>query len=459
MTEGGFNPLRIAAEHASGIGVKATYTDEEEKAIKKKMAYFDDLMRARKLDAKFAVAALKLTTSQGGRHAGAVIEQSKTPIGLATQIMESMSLVSIEAVKLFDAELRAMLTTVLETITRFIQWMKVNKDTVAAIALLAAKVTAAFIAFHVLSWVIASTTWLFRSLWALLAIGYTVVYTIVGAVWALTTAFTAEGAAATAAWFATLSPIALISAGILVAIANLAAFALMIASLGNKNGFTGVLNNVYAFGQFILGFFYNISANLPRLFEFIAVNWRIAIFDMMVTFQKAFQQMAVIAYDLFVVRMPKMVASLTPGGMIAGMVMGGGKGAAAGGKVGDGKGGYDTSMLKLNAPNLLGFMDGVAMPDNQLKIPEKPDINFDDFITEGKPKKNKAKHEKPVAHALNRSNDHAQRMYEYSQSMMGSTGAVTKDNAPMKQVSLLEQIARNTQPDTSRGDEIDDVDF
>jgi hypothetical protein len=438
MTEGGFNPLRIAAEHASGIGVKQKYTDDEEKAIKAKMAYFDDLMRKRKLDAKFVTAALKLTTSKGGRHAGAVEEQSKTPIGLATQIMESVSLVSIEAVKLFDKELRAMLTTVLETITKFIQWMKANKDLVAQIAITIAYVVGAMIAFHALGLVVAWTGWVFKTvalIYGAVAVASRVMIVVTQG---LALAFTATGRASmlagiqmAAAWIIGLGPIAWVIAGVT---------ALMVAIwyLRSQNGLVGMFQDAMWWGGALIGFFTNFGHNMQNIFSFIGANWHLLLADMILT---AAPILTIFEY-------------------MTGMDL---RSMATGVEKGTKDSGYDMSMLKLDGPNLnpLSFLDGIPMPNNGLTVPEKPNINFEDYITAGKDGKHgKKEHvEKTRDHALAGSNEQAQRMYDYTQAMMGSTGATTKDNAPMKQVALLEQLVRNTQPDFDRGDSIGDMDI
>jgi hypothetical protein len=447
MTEGGFNPLRIAAEHTAGPGA-------DEKAIKAKMAMFDDLMRKRKLDAKFVTAALQLTTSKGGKHAGAVKEQSQTPIGLATQIMESVSLISIEAVKLFDAELRQMLGTTLEMITRFIRWMKVNKDTVASIALLTAKIVGALLAFHALSFAIAGSRWMLHSFFGLFRLGYAVIYGLVSAVWALSAAFTAEGAAAFSAWMATLGPVAWITAAVLGLVATVSVLGITIAALGNDKGLEGVFNNIYTFGEFLVGFFANFSQNMPHLFEFIAANWRIMIWDMIVTLDKALTVMAEMIGRM-AMKIPQMImdnaALLNPFAS-----------TQLSGQAGDGKGGYDTSMLNLSS-NPLAFLNPFASTGDSVNVPDTPNINFMDYVNNGPEGPGGKKGRKGAVHtrdhALVGSNEQAQRMYDYSQAMMGSTGAVTRENAPQKQVALLEQIARNTQPDFDRGDSIGDMDI
>jgi len=498
MTEGGFNPLRIAAEQASGVGVKSSYTDEEEKLIQHKIAEFDHLMRSRKLDAKFAVAALKMTTSKGGRHFEAVKEASLTPIGLATQIMESVELVAIETVKLFDKELKALLQTVLDTVTAFIKWMRANKALVAQIAILSAKIIGAFLVFHLLSWAIAGARWVLGGLWEAMHVGYNAIAGLIGFVVWLAGAFTAEGAAATSAWLATFGPVALITIAVVAAIAAVTALGFAIAVLGNDNGIQGVFDNIYNFGMFLVGFFYNFGHNLPLTFEFVAANWQVMAWDMMETIDKAVVAMGKILYDLFVVQLPQMIeaGSAMAGEALLGLVGMGSKKASTGEsgtalfgndsmvtKIreslygGKPKGGYDTSMLKLDTPDptafLKPYMGGSAL--NEAAVPEwlkkymkedgSYDINFEDFVKSeadaGPGGKGKGKKGAVATrdHALVGSNEQAQRTYDYTQAMMGSTGAVTKDNAPLKQVALLEQIARNTQPDNDRGDSIGDMDI
>jgi hypothetical protein len=159
MTEHGFNPLQIAAEHM--LGPNASKQD-----IKDKVYEFSKAMRAGRIDAEFVVKALEVGTAQGGKYAGQMAAYNKTIDGMTNQILETMTLVKKEIAAIFEKDIEKLLAQVLRYTNALVLYLKdaKNADTIKSYALLAAKVFGAVAAFHAFGMAVAYSKWMLGSL-------------------------------------------------------------------------------------------------------------------------------------------------------------------------------------------------------------------------------------------------------------------------------------------------------
>jgi hypothetical protein len=159
MTEHGFNPLQIAAKHM--LGPNASKQD-----IKDKVYEFSKAMRAGRIDAEFVVKALQVATSEGGEYAGQMAAYNKTIDGMTNQILETMTLVKKEIAAIFEKDIERLLSQVLRYTNALVLYLKdaKNADTIKSYALLATKVFGAVAAFHAFGMVVAYSKWMLGSL-------------------------------------------------------------------------------------------------------------------------------------------------------------------------------------------------------------------------------------------------------------------------------------------------------
>lgn len=460
LNAGMIHPLKVMAQHMTQGG-----TEED---MLKKMAELEVAMSRGRISAKMLIAAIEVLTNKGGNNAGAMDAQSKSVEGLASQIVESYRLIKAAATELFEKEIHHALKQVKELSGQFIDWMKANKALVAETVRLAFYVLTAAAAFSALAMTVATTRWvygqiamLFGNLWGLCR-GLTVgIYAMAMKMKLLGGIARQSGNSMLAAWMKALGPLNLIIAAIVAAVGVL----ITLFAVANDNGFAGVFQNIYNGFQFLMGYFWNIRENISQTAAFISANWKLALYDMMMVTVKFVTNLGKMLYEFFVVTLPKGVQAGIDAikSIMTGVSL---KGDGWGTEGKDGKQAYDTSMLNLKVGgmgfgNMFSFLDPYKKVEQGLTIPPEKQYDFASMMLDPKAGKAGGHHKMmaaPQEHAVYKSAEHAQRMWQYDQAMMGAS-VVTADNAPQKQVALLEQIANNTRPDLSRTDSAEYADL
>jgi tape measure domain-containing protein len=268
MTEHGFNPLQIAAEAMLG-------PNADPKEVKKKVRELSKLMRAGAIDAGLVTAALELSTSKGGRHAGEMEKRANSIEGITSQIVESLVVAAGIIGTIFEEDTRKVLKTVLMYVSALIKYLKdpKNLEFIKSWGYFVLKIIMAVAAFHALGFALAYLKWMFGSLITVLNL---VIKPVMGMIWLFKMLRSAAVVAAVS------SSVAWIAAGgwIVLAIGGVIAAWLALQTYFHKDGFSGVVSDwMKALNSFI-GFFQNFGENIVGIFAFISENWFALIRDM-----------------------------------------------------------------------------------------------------------------------------------------------------------------------------------
>ena len=445
MVNAGFNPLAVAAKEMAGPGA-------DKAAIQKQMKMLQDNMRAGALDSGIIEAALKIATSKGGDFAGLADKQASTLTGLASQILETLDLVSIEIVKVFAGDLAAAMKEVKRYLDAVVEWAKANKDVVASYVQMGITILKWVTVFSAVAMALAYTKWILGSLFMVFGPFIAIIRVFMGVlmlfrtIWMMVgTAGMLSGIQTTIAWLAATAPIW----GVVLAIAAvIAAFTLvwvLVEGFTSKRGFVGIFQDgMTAAGNF-LGFMWNFGENFVNIFKFIGANWKLLVYDMLITNNPL---ISLARMGAKVLGFGDSFAGVESAAKTATM------GALGGGTA------LDTSMFKFDGPKMptledMGKMTGISdalaphlkIPELPTEPPDKPNIDFNQFLGKGGPGGAGAQAIKAAPdHAMRGSSEHAKRMYEYGERVKPDTGAVKQD--PQKQMlKFLTKIEMNTRPE------------
>jgi hypothetical protein len=450
MVNAGFNPLAIAAKELAGPGA-------DKAAIQKQMKLLQENMRAGALDSGIIEAALRIATSKGGDFAGLADEQASTLTGLASQIIETLDLVSIEIVKVFAGDLSKLLKEVKRYLDAVVAWTKANKGLVVTYVKLGMRILETVALFSALALTIAYVTWIWGTLRGVAMVFMFLLTPLTRGVILLGQAFLYLGRTgivaaiqAAIAWLAATAPIWGIPVAIAAAVAAFAAITVVVEGFSRKGGFASVFYDGIKAGMAFLGFMYNLEHNLKAIFEGVEKNQGALTYDTLITNNPNMQLLRTAA------------KAVGAGGAFGEMEAGTRKGIT--GKGSTGTAGYNTSMFKFDLPkvdtkSVLGSMDSMLGVSDALKpylkplegapeIPDKPNIDFNQFL--GKGGKGKGGNVKPIEHAMRGSADHALRMYEYGE-RVSPAAADPKQQHQKKVEDLLGEIAKNTRSSAPMG--------
>jgi hypothetical protein len=255
----------------------------------------------------------------------------------------------------------------------------------------------------------------------------------------LTTSVSLFGNTAVLAWLKAFGPIA----GV---IGLLLALAFVLRGLTHKDGFTGMIWGWIKSLGYFMGFMYNFKDNFMAITTFIGKNFATILIDLFVfPVQKLIGLLLMvprIMSNVFGFDLPDWVDNAESG--LAQFAR-----SIANGKLTTG---YDTSMFKFDGPSIddLPFLEDMGKSVTDALKPflpasveqilkDKPNIDFNKFIKDpegegvGKIRE----------HALAGSAEHALRMYQFDQQVMGRVEA-EKKAADKRQEELLKQIEKNT---------------
>jgi hypothetical protein len=433
MVNAGFNPLSVAAKELAGPGA-------DKKAIQAQMKLLQENMRAGALDSGIIEAALKIATSKGGDFAGLTEKQANTLTGLASQIIETLDLVSIEIVKVFAGDLNKLMKEVKRYLDAVVAWAKANKDLVASYVKLGMQILETVAFFSVLALTIAYVTWIWGTLRGVAMVFMFLLTPLARGVMVLGQAFLYLGRTgivaaiqAAIAWLVALGPIWGTAAAIAAVIAAFAALWVLVEGFTSKRGFVGIFEDGTKAAWRFTGFMWNFGENVVNIFKFIGENWKHLVYDMLITNNP----------NIELARMGAKVFGM--GDQFESMV--GSRSA------------YDTSMFKFDMPGIdtktvLGSLDAMLGVSDALSpylkpldgpgaIAAKPNIDFNQFL--GKGGKGNGGSIKPIDHAIRGSADHAYRMYEYGERAKPAA-TDPKQQHQAKVETLLGEIAKNTKP-------------
>jgi len=446
LLNAGFSPLSIAAKEMAGPGA-------DEAAITKMAQLLEENKQAGKLSSKIITAALKIATAKGGDFAGLLDKQSNTLTGLASQIIETLDLVSIEIVKVFAGDLATLMKEVKRYLDAVVEWVKANKDVVESYVKLGLQIGEAVAAFSALAMAIAYTKWIMGSLGTVFGPLLKALIFTAGAVISVARGFIflgnmamASGIKATIAWVLATLPISGTALAIIAVIAAFAALWVLIEGFSSDRGFYGIFQDgMTAAGNF-LGFMWNFGENFVNIFKFIGENWKLLVYDMLITNNPL----------ISLARMGAKALGMGKGFLGVEETMK----SASMGLVG-GSPQLDTSMFKFDLPKmdtktLLGMGDAsfgiskalapyLKAPEKPAEIPDKPNIDFNQFL--GKGSKGGSGGSANIGnreHAIRGSGDHAVRMYEYGESVKPQPATDPKQQHQKKVEDLLSGIEKNT---------------
>lgn len=444
MVNAGFNPLAIAAKELAGPGA-------DKAAIQKQMKLLQENMRAGALDSGIIEAALQIATSEGGDFAGLAYKQANTLTGLASQILETFDLFRIEIVKVFAEDLTALMKTTLQYVQALVEWAKQNKDTLKSWVIFIIRIAEGVALFSALAMAVAYSKWVFGTLLTVISFFLPVITTLIGIIRTLASGFIflgnmamVSGIKATVAWIAATLPL---SGTALIVVGLIAAFAalwVLIEGFTSDRGFAGIFQDgMTAAGNF-LGFMWNFGENFVNIFKFIGANWKLLVYDMLITNNPL----------ISLARMGAKALGMGKEFMGVEETM---KNASMGLVGSDPQ--LDTSMFKFGMPSIdtksvLGGMDSMFGVSEALKpylkplegaptIGDKPNIDFSQFLGKGGKGGKGAGSAKPIDHAIRGSADHALRMYEYGETVRPAA-ADPKQQHQKKVEDLLGEIAKNT---------------
>lgn len=451
MVNAGFNPLAIAAKEMAGPGA-------DKAAIQKQMKLLQENMRAGALDSGIIEAALQIATSEGGDFAGLAYKQANTLTGLASQILETFDLFRIEIVKVFADDLTNLMKVTLQYVQALVEWAKNNKQAVKEwvnfiiqVAEAIALFSAAAMALAYLKWIMGSFIIVLGPIIFMMKLLTGTLSLLVG-IWKIVgTAGMIAGIKTGLAWLAATAPIWGTALAIAAVIAAFAALWLLVEGFTSKRGFAGIFQDGMTAAWNFMGFMWNFGENFVNIFKFIGANWKLLVYDMLITNNP-------------------LIALARMGAKTLGMGDSflGGEAAireTAMGMIG-GPSQLDTSMFKFGMPNIdtksvLGSMDSMLGVSDALKpylkpldgaptIGDKPNIDFSQFLGKGGSGGKGSGGSKPIDHAIRGSADHALRMYEYGESVRPAA-ADPKQQHQKKVEDLLGEIAKNTRGSAPMG--------
>ncbi len=446
LQNAGFNPLAVAAKEMAGPGA-------DEAAIQKMMQLLEENKRAGQLSSKIIKAALQIATSKGGSHAEVLDKQANTLTGLASQIIETADLVSIEIVKVFAGDLAALMKEVKRYLDATVEWAKANKDLIASWVKFLIKVAEGIALFTALAMSMAYAKWVLGSILIVLGPIIFMMKLLMGTlsllvgIWRIVgTAGMISGIQTGLAWLAATAPIWGTALAIAAVIAAFAAIWFLIEGFTSKRGFVGIFQDGMAAAGDFMGFMWNFGHNFVNIFKYIGENWKLLVYDMLVTNNP-------------LITLARMGAKVLGYGDSFAGVEEAAKSATMGALGGSSK--LDTSMFKYDLPKIdtasvLGMGDdtfGISKalapylkpPDKPEAIPDKPNIDFNQFL--GKGSKGGSRGSANMGnreHAIRGSGDHAVRMYEYGESVKPQPATDPKQQHQKKVEDLLSGIEKNT---------------
>jgi hypothetical protein len=451
MVNAGFNPLAIAAKEMAGPGA-------DKAAIQKQMKLLQENMRAGALDSGIIEAALQIATSKGGDFAGLAAKQANTLTGLASQILETFDLFRIEIVKVFADDLTRLMKVTLQYVQALVEWAKNNQQAVKEWVNFIIKVAEAIALFSAAAMALAYFKWIMGSLIIVLGPIIFMMKLLMGTlsllvgIWKIVgTAGMIAGIKTGLAWLAATAPIwgTVLAIGAVIAVFAMLWF--LIEGFSSERGFVGIFQDGMTAAWNFMGFMWNFGENFVNIFKFIGDNWKLLVYDMLITNNP-------------LISLARMGAKALGFGESFAGVEEAAKSATMGALGGSQT--LDTSMFKFGMPNIdtasvLGTADSMLGVSDALKpymkpledapeAPDKPNIDFTQFLGKGGKGGKGESIPMPVEHAIRGSSEHAKRMYEYGERVKPSP-AGTKQDTQKQMLNFLTKIEQNTRPGVMAG--------
>lgn len=233
------------------------------KNLKMSTAEVRKLGEQRRLSSSLILAVMEKETSAGGDYAGTMGLMSEKLGGSITAVKSLYKELQTKVMEAAEKELVSLVKVLGHYLKQVVEWVKNNQEQVRGYVLLAIKITAAVVAFHLLAMAVAYVRWMFYSFAVVATLVTGAIKLIRGAVMGLSVmlallrgTLTLTQIAFVATWVTALGPVGAVIAGIVLVST---AIWMLISALTHEDGLMGAFTDVW---EYTMAFFDWLSEQL-----------------------------------------------------------------------------------------------------------------------------------------------------------------------------------------------------